>query len=90
MIAAPCHVAVWRATSQGRRNGSTTSAGSARVAGVANAPLVPNAITRRKIGNVDVGFVPAYQASTPIVTACPRDRDRATIRGGRGGRRACR
>ena len=46
------------------------SAGSARVAGVANAPAVPNAITRMKMGSVEVGFVPAYQASPAIVSAC--------------------
>lgn len=70
MIDAPCQVAFWRATSHGRRNGSTTSAGSARVAGVANAFAVPNAITSRKIGAVDVGFVPAYQARPHTVRAC--------------------
>ena len=39
------------------------SAGSARLAGNANARAVPYPITRRKIGSVDVGSVPAYQAS---------------------------
>jgi hypothetical protein len=32
------------------------SGGKARVAGVANAPAVPNATTSAKIGTVDVGF----------------------------------
>ena len=35
----------------------TVSAGSERVAGVANARAVPKPITRRKIGRVDVGSV---------------------------------
>ena len=35
----------------------TVSAGSARVAGVANARAVPKPMTRRKMGNVEVGSV---------------------------------
>ncbi len=58
-MSAACHVADWRAVSQGRRVADTLSAGSDRVAGVAKARAVPNAITRRKIGSVDVGSVAA-------------------------------
>ena len=57
---AACQVTDWRAVSQGRRVGATVSAGSDRVAGVAKARAVPKPITRRKIGSVDVGSVPAY------------------------------
>ena len=45
------------------------SAGSARVAGVEKALAVPNAITRPKIGSVEVGFVPEYQAMDAMATA---------------------
>ncbi len=56
-MSAPCHVADWRAVSQGRRAGATVSAGSERVAGVAKARAVPKPMTSRKMGSVDVGSV---------------------------------
>ena len=55
--------------SHGRRLAGTVSAGSARLAGNANARAVPYPITRRKIGSVDVGLVPAYAASASTKTA---------------------
>jgi len=45
------------------------SGGRARLAGVANAPAVPNAITSAKIGAVEVGCVPEYQARAPTLSA---------------------
>ena len=49
-------MSAWRAVSHGSRAGTTVSAGSDRVAGVANARAVPNPITSRKSGSVDGGI----------------------------------
>ena len=81
-MSAPCHVADCRAVSHGSRAGATVSAGSERVAGMAKAREVPNAMTSRKIGRVDVGWCSRRSrcaATVAASTASANGREAATV-----------